>query len=95
MNNLTDSQELEQRVAADGVAINQLFTRVAALEERFTRMDFALANMLDDCEKRITVLDAALAKQRALNEELFAWFESDCDSEVSESLVAAFVEVLK
>lgn len=70
MNHLTNSQELELRVEADGVAINKLFTRITALE-------------------------SALAKQRALNEELFAWFESDCDSEVSESLVAAFVEVLK
>ncbi len=70
MKNLTDSQELERRVAA----------LEAAVEENAS----SLRRLAEDWRK-----------QRALNEELFAWFESDCDSEVSESLVAAFVEVLK
>jgi hypothetical protein len=40
-------------------------------------------------EERLAALEDGLAKQRALAEELFLWFESDCDAPVSESLIKA------
>ncbi len=50
---------------------------------------------LDAAEKSLRLLAEDHRKQHALNEELWAWFESDCSDEISESLCAAFVDVLK
>lgn len=64
---------------------------VARLEKRAT------AHALDNNKAlgKIAILEAGLAKQRALAEELFLWFESDCGDPVSESLVKALEEARK
>jgi hypothetical protein len=42
-----------------------------------------------ELKKRVAALEAEIADHRALNEELFLWFESDYDGPISETMAKA------
>ena len=79
--------ELDKRLDADGKAINQLFTRVIALEAKH---ESELGDLADDMCRKIDALRADLAKQRAVNDALLSWFN---DGEGTP--IAALLKALK